>query len=92
MTEGTVRCGECDEDISVNATKCPHCGSRVMTVGTWMIVGVIGVLASMVVWYTLAPMLPGGYIGAALAAVLFVAVAYGGIVERREAVQEATDD
>lgn len=29
----TVNCPECDEEISVDASKCPHCGERQLGLG-----------------------------------------------------------
>lgn len=91
-----IRCDTCDEPISTNASKCPHCGERVMTKPMAYVMIGLGALL-LPITYTSgtealahsAGFLRGVYIGIALLPPIIILLGVGMYQQRTEQLADA---
>ena len=97
------KCDSCKEPVSINASKCPHCGSTQLTSRFAIVAAAITGFAGLPFTYVLFPIaldmgIPSGFeaiaVGIAWAIILIgplmLIVAIGAYQQRKEAIKQAT--
>lgn len=103
MSDPTVSCEDCDEEVSVEASKCPHCGGSITTktkiIGMMIAVPIVGLFLIPVMIAIFPSVIvddvggPAGVTAIALAAVGLLEVGfYSMYQDRKEAVEQAKQE